>query len=149
VDRYQALDLASYLPEQLMTKLDRATMGVGLEGRVPLLDPAAIDLAARLPTSLRTWNGRPKHLLRRLLARKMGRDFVERRKHGFSVPTRSWLRALGPEKLLGTVFTGGVERWLDPERVGRLLRHRRGIELVWPFLVFSHWHRAYEPDGHG
>jgi len=149
VDRYQSLDLASYLPEQLMTKLDRATMRVGLEGRVPLLDRAAIDLAARLPASLRTMNGRPKYLLRRLLARKMGREFVERRKHGFGVPARSWLKALGPDKLLEMVFSEGVDQWLDPGRLGRLFRHRRGAELVWPFLVFSHWHRAHEPEGPG
>jgi asparagine synthase (glutamine-hydrolysing) len=149
VDRFQSLDLASYLPEQLMTKLDRATMRVGLEGRVPLLDPAAIGFAARLPPSLRARTGRPKHLLRSLLSRKMGEAFVDRRKHGFRIPTRPWLRSLGPERLEEMVFSEGVERWLDRDRLGRLLRHPRGHELVWPFLMFSHWHRAFGPDGPG
>jgi len=146
VERYQLLDLASYLPEQLMTKLDRATMRVGLEARVPLLDTSAIDLAARIPTSLRTRRGTPKYLLRRLLATKMGDDFVDRPKHGFSLPSRSWLRSLGPERVTEMVFTDGVEEWLDRDRLGGMLHHGRGAELVWPFLMFSYWHRAYRPE---
>jgi asparagine synthase (glutamine-hydrolysing) len=147
VDRFQALDLASYLPEQLMTKLDRATMRVGLEARVPLLDLAAVELAARLPTSLRARNGRPKHLLRRLLARKMGEPFVERRKHGFRVPAHAWLSEIGPAGLAEIIFSDGVEDWLDRDRLGALLRHPRGAQLAWPFLMFAYWHQAYRPEG--
>lgn len=129
-----------------MTNLDHATMSVGLEARLPLLDGNVIEFAGRLPDSLRARRGRPKHLLRGLLARKIGEDFVERRKHGFRVPVQDWLRERGVGRLTEEIFSDGVGEWLDRGRLGKLLYHPRGTELARPFVMFSHWHRAFRPE---
>jgi asparagine synthase (glutamine-hydrolysing) len=148
VDQAQRLDLLSYLPEQLMTKLDRASMRVSLEGRVPFLDLDAVAFAATIPFHLRMRRGTPKYLLRRLLARRMGPDFVNRRKQGFTVPRSRWIGALSPSALDEVLTTGGVERWLEPEAVRRhVLEDPKGRGYLWPLLVFAHWVRAYQPTG--
>ncbi len=146
LDRFQYLDLATLLPERLMPKVDRASMRVSLEARVPFLDPDAVRFAARIPPSLRIHDGRPKYVLRRLLARRMGDDFVDRRKQGFSVPTRRWIETLPEPALVTALLPPGVERWLDRSRIrSRVVGHRRGRGLAWPLLAFAHWVRAYEP----
>ena len=147
-DRIQRLDLLTYLPEQLMTKLDRTSMEVSLEARVPLLDLQAMEMAARIPPRLRTKDGRPKYLLRKLLARRMGEDFGDRRKRGFTVPQHRWIRAQPSAKLQEALFPDGIEAWLDRERLtSHVLDSRRGTELAWPLLAFAHWFRHYEPGG--
>jgi len=143
-DRYPFLDLASHLPDRLMVKLDRASMRVSLEARVPLLDPQAVELAARIPPAWRARGGRPKYLLRRLLARRMGPDFAERGKHGFRVPHEAWLRRLPRERLARQLAAPGIEAWLDPGALRQLVLDRpRGLELLWPFLVFAEWQRQH------
>lgn len=144
-DRLQFLDLASYLPDQLMPKVDRASMAVSLEARVPLLDLDAVQFAAAIPASLRIGDGRPKYLLRRLLARRIDAGFADRKKHGFRVPKESWLRAVDREQLRRRLVAPGIERWISPTALERLLLDRpRGLEFAWPFLVFAAWLRHHE-----
>ena len=147
LDRVQRLDLLTYLPEQLLPKVDRASMRSSLEARVPFLDLEAVSFAARIPSRLRTRGGATKHLLRRLLASRLGEDFVKRRKQGFTVPTHQWIRSQQPEALRAALLPDGIERWLDPARVGeRVLRAPRGLELAWPVLAFAGWVRAFSPS---
>jgi asparagine synthase (glutamine-hydrolysing) len=144
LDRFQYLDLASHLPDRLMVKIDRASMRVSLEARVPLLDPDAVELAARIPAEWRVRGGRPKYLLRRLLARRVGPGYSERRKHGFRVPHEAWFRRLPRERLARHLLAPGIERWLDLGALQRLvLDSPRGLELFWPFLMFAEWHRHH------
>jgi len=144
VDRLQYLDLVSYLPEQLMVKVDRASMLVSLEARVPLLDPEAVAFAASIPAGWRMRDGRPKYLLRRLLARRMGRKFADRKKHGFRVPKENWLREVGRAELEARLFPEGIEAWLDRDGVSSLLFDApRGLEFAWPFLTFAAWYRRH------
>jgi asparagine synthase (glutamine-hydrolysing) len=119
-------------------------MRVSLEARVPLLDLEALELAARIPARWRVRDGRPKYLLRRLVARRMGEEFVARRKQGFRLPELSWFRAMPREKLESSLFAAeGIEEWLDPARLrGLLLESPRGLELAWPFLAFAAWLRS-------
>lgn len=146
IEQAQRLDLLTYLPEQLMTKLDRATMRVSLEGRVPFLDLDAVAFAATIPPALRMKRGTPKYLLRRLLARRMGDEFVARRKQGFTVPQLRWIRAQPRDRLRNVLLPSGIERWLDPDKVqAHVLGADRGLQLAWPLLVFAHWVRAFEP----
>lgn len=146
LDRVQRLDLLTYLPEQLLQKVDRASMSAGLEARVPYLDLDAVDLAARVDPSLRMADGRPKYLLRRLLAARLGADFVERPKQGFTVPAGRWIAAIPAADLEAALFTPGVEHWIDPDRVrSHVLRSPRGRGFLWPLLAFAYWVRAYEP----
>lgn len=91
-EQMMVVDGLTYLPDDVLVKVDRASMAVGLEARVPLLDPEVIELAFRLPPSLRVRDGVGKWALRELLARRHPRELIDRPKAGFGVPISSWLR---------------------------------------------------------
>lgn len=148
LDRLQALDLQAYLPEQLMTKTDRASMSVSLEVRVPFLDLDAINFAATIPPSLRAGSGKTKSMLRELLIRRMGADFANRKKHGFQVPLTSWFQQLPREEAERILLPPGIEQWIDRDRARALLfESKRGLEFAWPFAMFGAWQTRYEPTG--
>ena len=140
-------DIAHYLPDDILTKVDRATMAYGLEAREPLLDSALAELAFRLPPSMRIRDGERKWILRRVLERRVPRALFERPKTGFSVPLLRWLR--GPlrswaeERL--DVARIGREGYLDPTTVQALwadtLAGRRGGDAaeIWSVLMFECW----------
>ncbi|NOT34534.1 MAG: hypothetical protein HOP12_10230, partial [Candidatus Eisenbacteria bacterium] len=140
-----AADHLWYLPDDLLLKEDRATMGASVEGRVPYLDDSLVRWAAGLPLSSRFGpNGEGKHVLRTLARRLLPEDLAARRKHGFSVPIEDWLR--GPlDSLLGDVLaspgsgvfrTEVLKRWHDEHRARR---DRSGP--LWAALCFELWWR--------
>jgi asparagine synthase (glutamine-hydrolysing) len=143
------VDLAGRLRESILVKVDRASMGVGLEVRCPLLDHRVVEFAARIPTSMKWANGQGKWLLRRVLDRYVPRALVERPKMGFGVPIGEWLR--GPlrdwaEALLDARRLD-EEGFLDAAAVRsiwtqHLTRRRDRRFLLWNLLVFQSWLEA-------
>jgi asparagine synthase (glutamine-hydrolysing) len=114
------LDTVTYLPDDILVKVDRAAMAVGLETRVPLIDHRVFEFARRLPHQYKVRDGRGKDVLRRLLYRYVPASMIDRPKKGFSVPLAQWLR--GPLKDWGAAL-------LDPVRL-----RDEGIFQVQPVL---------------
>ena len=140
-----AVDLLTYLPDDILTKVDRATMSVGLEGRVPFLDRRIVEFAARLPMSMRSADGESKAVVRRLLDRHVPRSMVERTKTGFGIPLDAWLR--GPLRAwAGDLLSGPTAgEWFDAATVRstwdeHLLGVRNHGYRLWDVLMFLAWH---------
>ncbi len=146
------LDLVGYLPDDVLTKVDRATMAASLESRLPFLDLAVVELAWRIPTDLKLRDGTTKWVLRELLHRYVPPSLVERPKMGFGVPLGSWLR--GPlrawaEDLLDRrrLEDYGVLRAEPVQRAWRLHSSGRrdlGYEL-WDVLCLQAWLEKWGP----
>ncbi len=149
VERMMYLDTMTYLPDDILTKVDRATMAWSLEGRMPFLDPDVAAFAWRIPPDRKVRAGSGKWLLRRLLHRYVPPALVERPKAGFGVPVGEWLRGpLRPwaEDLLAPARLAR-DGFLAPDVVRRLWvehlsgRRDRQFEL-WDVLMFQAWLNA-------
>lgn len=148
-ERMMVQDMRSYLPDDILCKVDRAAMGVSLETRVPFLDPNVIDFAARLPLDMKIRGTTGKWALRQVLYRHVPQALIERPKVGFSIPLGAWLR--GPlrewaEALLseGDLSADGL---LDPVPIRKVwAQHLSGRSdesaKLWTVLMFQAWRAA-------
>ncbi len=150
LERMQLFDTATYLPDDILQKVDRATMAVSLEVRPPLLDHRVVEFAWKLPRHLRVRNGEGKWLLRRVLDRYLPRALVQRPKMGFSMPLANWLR--GPlrdwaEDLLDAQHLG--DTLLDIAAVRQLwfehINGRDRANAIWTILMLEAWRRRWAP----
>jgi asparagine synthase (glutamine-hydrolysing) len=140
------LDLITYLPEDILAKVDRASMAVGLEARAPLLDYRVIELAFRIPASLKLRDGQQKWILRELLKRYLPETLIKRPKTGFAAPVSAWLSgALRPwaEALLDPARLAR-EGYLSPEPIAALWAEYLGGQRkwhthLWNVLMFQAW----------
>lgn len=149
LDECMLWDGLRYLPDDNLVKVDRASMAVALEMRVPLLDRRVVEYAWHLPLSMKVRDGRSKWILRRLLDRYVPPVLMDRPKSGFSVPVDDWLRGplrdwadalLVPERLAG-------EGLLDADAISRRWREHLGGRrnhglALWTVLMFEAWYEA-------
>ncbi len=141
----QAVDCADWLPNDLLTKLDRCLMAHGVEGRTPFLDPAIADVAFRLPDALKVCKGQGKWLLRRWLDERlpMARPFSKKR--GFTVPVAEWILRRGDT--LGPLVAAqqGVVELCEPADVEALYlsRGKRVGFAAWALLFYALWHHRH------
>ena len=144
------VDFHTYLPEDILTKVDRASMAVSLEARVPLLDHRIAEFAYALPLEMRCRGRVRKYLLRKLLYKYLPVELFNRPKQGFGIPLEEWLRS-GIRPYL--------EEYLNPERIKQdgifnpalvsslMKRHLSGRYnyqyLLWALLQFQMWKERY------
>ncbi len=153
-DQMARCDLRYYLPDDILTKVDRTTMAVGLEGREPLLDHRVAEFALRLPPHLRRGALGTKHLLRKVLYRHVPRALIDRPKQGFAIPLARWMRGelaplvasyLDPVR----IRDAGI---FDPDRVATALSNfrdggeandRLDVQKVWLLVAFEMWRERW------
>ncbi|MGH7384365.1 MAG: asparagine synthase (glutamine-hydrolyzing) [Candidatus Rokuibacteriota bacterium] len=150
VSGLQYVDIRHYLPDDILTKVDRTSMLVSLECRVPLLDHVLMEYAATIPTALKLRDGSGKAVLKAAMAEDLPADILSRSKMGFGVPLATWLRRdLGtyarqlllepPARTRGIFAPAGVQQMLDDHQAGR----RDHSDRIWALLCFEEWARRW------
>ena len=150
LERTVSVDVTTYLPDDLLVKVDIATMAHALEGRSPLLDHHVMEYAARLPARFKLRNGEQKFLLRQLARRRLPTPLVGLPKKGFGVPIDHWFRGelqgFARDVLLGPTAAGRgyyqvpfVRRMLDEHAAGTARWHAQ----LWTLLMLELWLQMY------
>lgn len=150
-DFMMSIDLVSYLPDDILVKVDRAAMSVSLETRIPLLDPRIVEFAWSLPGNYKFENGQTKWALRQVLYRYVPRALIDRPKQGFALPIEKWLRGplrtwaqelLDPRRLR-------EEGMLSPQYVSQAWEQYLSgdidlTSMIWNILMFQAWVDLYQ-----
>jgi len=144
----QTVDLATWLPGRMLTKIDRASMAHSLEVRPPLLDHKLVEWAGALPPDFKLRGGEGKRILKKSLEPRLGANILFRRKQGFGLPIASWLRAAnGPLDRLNTSNAWRQSGFLNEKKVDRMIRdHQRGrsdnSQELWTVIMFDAFQRT-------
>jgi asparagine synthase (glutamine-hydrolysing) len=143
-------DLETYLPEDILTKVDRMSMAHSIESRVPLLDHQVVMFAASLPSHMKLQGGERKRVLKRVAASVLPPEVLSRRKQGFAVPLDTWFRSSLKEFVVDTLQSrlarqrGYFQSQFVDRVLGEHLAGRRDHSLrLWQLVMFELWHRRY------
>lgn len=143
IDQLMFIDIHSYLPDDLLVKVDRATMAVSLEGREPYLDHRLIEFAQSIPLELKLKNGTTKHILRSILYKYVPKELLERQKQGFSIPHKRWFQtALRPH------IEGAIDElcgWdiFDRDVLGSIKQGPFDRHSLWLLYSLALWRRKW------
>lgn len=152
--RLMLVDQHTYLPDAMLTKVDRASMAASLEVRVPLLDHRVVDFTSQLPASLCYRQGKGKYLLAKLLSKYVPQHLIDRPKMGFGVPIAQWLKKELKELVTDYLSPAhlGREGRFDPLVVSHLIKeHMDGINnhqhRIWVLLMWEMWRERWMGEG--
>ncbi len=144
LSRAQYLDFKTYLPGDILVKVDRASMAHALEVRAPFLDHELVEWAASLPSEMRFANGEPKYILKRAMEPFVSKDILYRPKMGFAVPIRSWFRGPLRERVRAAVLGPDIAEtgWFERPALERMVsQHESGMRdhsaALWSLLIFD------------
>lgn len=154
LDNMQNYDLRCYLPDCLFVKEDRAAMAVSLEARVPFLDVDFAQYAFTLPTHLKMYKGRKKHLLKQAFADVLPAEILNRRKQGFGVPLVHYFRGELRDCAREILFDSQCAEYFPPQRVETYWNlHQDGgsdySRILWSVMMFKLWHREWMRPARG
>jgi asparagine synthase (glutamine-hydrolysing) len=144
------VDVKSYLVDDILTKVDRASMAHSLEVRVPLLDHEVMEFAARVPSRYKLARGRGKVIFKKALEGLLPQEIIDRPKMGFSIPLAAWLRGALKEMFEQRVLSNSafIATLFDQEPIRRWwAQHQRGTRdfstPLWALLVLECWGRRF------
>lgn len=149
LDQLVRSDLAYYLPGDILTKVDLASMANSLELRSPMLDVNVVEWGLSLPTKYKIKGFETKHILKDLARRLVPAELIDRPKMGFGIPRAEWLRTGMRELVIDTLTdTTAVQRgWFNPKEVSRVIEthmsHKDQDNLIWPMLILELWARTW------
>ena len=147
-EKLMYFDFMKYLPDDLMTKLDRASMAFGLETRSPFLDHDLIEYSFSIPLDLKKKRGKGKYILKQVLSKYLPKNYLENGKQGFSVPISQWIK--GPMNILAMSLINeeinNPDSIFNPERLKSLFNEKnyelRKNQKIWTILMFLLWKRS-------
>lgn len=148
----QRADIKTYMAEQLLMKVDRTTMAVSLEARVPYLDHCVVEVAAQVPESLKVSGLKTKMILRRLAEKRLPAETFNRKKHTFLVPVAEWLRGpwreLVEDTLLGSSFCTQRDGWFVPSKIQELVEQHLSGKVdhagrLWSLMMLELWYQEF------
>ena len=145
-------NMLTYLPDDILTKVDRASMSISLESRVPLLDHRIVEFSFRIPHNFKNFNGTQKYLLKKLAYKYVPKEYLDRPKHGFSIPIFTWLK---------TDMKYLIDQYLSNEYISKqglfnsqvITQLKKNFEkpentaymghFLWNILSFQLWYKRY------
>src|SRR6185437_10539079 len=149
LSRIQYLDIKTYLTDDILAKVDRASMAVSLEVRAPLLDHRLMQRMAAMPSHLKLRGTEGKYILKKAMADMLPSDILYRRKMGFAIPLKRWFRNELKDEAYDLIFSSSHDDMLDRTYLRKIWdEHQRGrfdrSAYLWSVLMFLQWRRTFQ-----